>query len=421
MKIVHLNTHSYGGAAVVARRLHYAGLASGVESKFITKYGLRRDRTPNYAALKDARLRYALRGSSANPHLYRLGKAVQRLSAHKNLARRPAGYEVFSPINTERQFADCTSDFDPDVIHLHWIAGFVDHDEFFRRNRRKQFVWTLHDMNPITGGCHHSDGCLNFRSSCAVCPQLEGTIDPSYAQRVLQSKADALAVLDDGQLTIVAPSRWLLELSMQSKVTHRFPHVLIENPALSLPEPAASSAENRRALGLPLDRKIVLFVSDNLRNPRKGIDLLFDAVRMMPRAGEVQLVGIGQRTDAPRGLNVSFPGTISDEGMLARYFACADAFASPSAAENSPLVMIEALSCGTPVIGFRVGGIPEIIRSDCGIVVEQRTAAALAEGLHQILFAREFSRTDIRAHAARHAPLTVFDKYKAVYMGAQPS
>jgi glycosyltransferase involved in cell wall biosynthesis len=415
MKIVHLNTHSYGGAAVVARRLHLAGLAAGLDSHLVTKYGIRSDRTINYAALRDARWLYAARATAAYPSLHRLGKFVQRQFTHRNLANRPAGYEVFSPLNDSGRFADCAERFDPAIIHLHWVAGFVDHEAFFARNQRRRFVWTLHDMNPITGGCHHADGCDNFRRGCTRCPQLTGTIDPGYAALVLQAKRAALAGLRDDQVIITAPSRWLLELAQQSPVTARFRHVHVRNPGM-LQTPASDDPQRLRArLRLPAGKKIVLFVSDNLRNHRKGIELLLAAVQGMPRREQVQLVGIGHPTDCPPDLAVRFTGRITDEKVLADYYASADLLVNPSVMENSPLTIIEALSLGTPVVSFAVGGVPELINGANGVVVAERSPAALSAAIANALFGQTFERERVRASAQAHEATLVFEDYRSIY------
>lgn len=416
MKVVHLNTHSYGGAAVVARRLHNAALANGIKSKFITRYGLRSDPTPEYEALQDARLLYFLRRQSEHPRLHRLGKLTQRALQHRNLANRPEGFEVFSPLNEETRFADCVRDLDPDIIHLHWVNGFADSAEFFRRNAQRKFVWTLHDMNPMTGGCHHADGCMRFVDGCAECPQLAGTIDPHYAARVLEAKQHALAPLRDDQLVIVGPSRWILELSKQGAVTKRFRHVRIDNPA-RVACPSDPTAARKRSLGLPEDKKIVLFASDNLRNQRKGFARLVAAAQLLPSREQVHFVGIGQRMDWPARLAATFPGPIRDEDRLNEYFTCADLLVSPSVAENAPLVVIEALACGTPVVSYAVGGVPEMVDESCGTVVAEQSAQALAAALQDALFGRTFSRAAIRAAAQRFAPDVVFNAYAEVYAG----
>lgn len=414
MKVAHLNTHSYGGAAVVARRLHLASLANGLDSFFITRYGERGDRTPRHQTLKDATLLYALRKQASHRAVYRVGKVVQRWQTHPNLANRPEGLEIFSPLNDRQQYADCTEGFDPDVIHLHWVSNFIDHESFFQRNVRKKFVWTLHDMNPFTGGCHHALGCTNFSSDCRSCPQLAGTIDQDYAAAVLASKARALQHLADDQLVITAPSSWLLALSLSGKITQRFRHVHIENPAWEAPATQDFGAL-RSQLGLPRDKKIVLFASNNLRNPRKGVEVLFQAARKLPRANEIHLVGLGHRTDKPRGLSVSFAGFIQDEALLRRYFSAADAVVLPSPAENSPLVIIEALACGTPVVAFPVGGIPELVDDTNGVLAQDGSADSLATALQTALFGRDFNRSEIRANSVKYTPAVVLQRYHAVY------
>jgi glycosyltransferase involved in cell wall biosynthesis len=415
MKIVHLNTHSYGGAAVVARRLHEAALANGIDSRFITKFGTRSDSGPGHIPLKNARLLYALRQQTTRPSVYRIGKYLQNRFQHKNLVNRPSGFEVFTPLNSRGGFADCTATFDPDVIHLHWVAGFVDHDAFFRQNRDRRFVWTLHDMNPFTGGCHYDYGCGKFARACTSCPQLSGTIDPDYAQRVLESKSQALAHLPAERLVIVSPSQWLLDLSRQSPVTSRFRHLRIENPSFSPTPPLGRPEDIKQRLNLPAEKKIVLFIADNLRNPRKGIDLVFAAAADFKRKSEVHFVGLGQATTAPPGIEMSFPGTVRNENELAQYLRVADVLVSPSAAENSPLTVIEALTCGTPVVSFSVGGVPELVNETNGALVRERSAQALAAALHDVLFEGRYDRKTIAQAAARHQPAAVLGKYRGVY------
>jgi glycosyltransferase involved in cell wall biosynthesis len=415
MKIVHLNTHAYGGAAVVARRLHEAALAEGVDSRYVTMFGVASDGIPAHTPLKNARLLYALRKKTANPYAYKIGKYIQRRFEHKNLANRPPGFEIFSPLNTDNGFADCTAAFDPDVIHLHWVAGFVDHRTFFQRNRHKKFVWTLHDMNPFTGGCHYDYGCGNFKVECGACPQLEGTIDWNYAQRVLAAKRDALAELADHQLVVVAPSQWLLDLSQQSQVTSRFRHVRIDNPSFGLSPTICQTDDLKQRLKVPRDRKVVVFIADNLRNPRKGVDVLIAAASMMRDKESVHFVGLGQATTAPADVSISFPGAVQSDDELAQYLHIADLLVSPSIAENSPLTVIEALTCGTPVLSFAVGGVPELINDQNGEIVPERTPEALAEALHRMLFGRSYDRRAIQSTAARNAPAVVVRRYRSLY------
>lgn len=400
---------------MVARRLHTTALASGVDSRLVTRFGLRDQNIPNFNPLHQARLLYTLRRYSAHAPVYKIGKAVQRALQPKNLANRPTGFEIFSPLTAHTRYTDLGERFGADILHLHWVAGFVDHAAFFERNRGRRFVWTLHDMNPFTGGCHHSAGCLNFRADCRHCPQLAGTIDPDYAAQVLAAKAQALLPLADDQLVVVSPSTWLLELSRQSRLLSRFRHVHIENPSFTQGSPPQSTSASVS------QRKTVAFVSDNLRNPQKGVNLLLDAVRELRRTHDVGVIGIGQRADVPADIPAEFVGTVRDESRLAGYLAAADVVALPSAAENSPLVVIEALTCGTPVVAFAVGGVPELIDEECGVLVQERTVAALADGLRRALFEQQFDREKIRRNADRFVPANVWQKYAQLYRELAPA
>jgi glycosyltransferase involved in cell wall biosynthesis len=237
-----------------------------------------------------------------------------------------------------------------------------------------------------------------------------------YADQVLDAKKRALEWLTDEQLVIVTPSQWLLDLSAQSRVTRRFRHVLIENPALIGPVNTDSRKKIRSALGLPASQKVVLFVSDNLRNPRKGMEMLFAAARLLARKGDVHFVGVGQRTDVPEDLAVTFLGRTADEETLSRYYKCADVLVHPAVAENSSLVIIEAISCGTPVVAFAAGGTPELVNERCGALAKPGDVKGLAEAMEEVLFLREFQSSELSASAGKHAVQAVWQKYKQVYM-----
>ncbi len=416
MKIVHANTQPYGGACVVARRLHLAMRARGVDSHLLTRFGSAKDRTPAYAYLDSARLFTFLKQQPPQSLLYRLARYAQERRTHPNLLNRPAGHEIFSTMPAAGAALTHPLLDAADVIHLHWINHFVDSREFFRRYRGKRFVWTLHDMNPLTGGCHHADGCTRFEVDCRPCPQLAGTIDESYAAKALAYKAEALSAVPDDALTIVSPSRWLLDLSGRSVLLRRFRHELIDNPSFAVEPPVEDIVALRTSLGLPPHRRIVLFVSDNLRNPRKGLGLLFEAVLASGRAHEMHLVGVGNANEAPEGVSTTWTGTIADPNLLARYYRAADVFATPSLAENAPLVVIEALSCGTPVLASAVGGIPELLDSDAGRLVPQRTVAAWSEALCEVLFERRFERSAIAERASRRFGVSgIAERYLNLY------
>ena len=112
---------------------------------------------------------------------------------------------------------------------------------------------------------------------------------------------------------------------------------------------------------------------------------------------------------------MSFTGRIKDESQLARYFAAADALVVASVAENAPLSIIEAMTCGTPVVALAMGGVPELVDGDCGQLVTTRDADDLANALDDTMYTRRYDRDVIRAKAAVHAPRHILNQYLNVY------
>ena len=416
MKVGHVSLYDYGGAGVVAKRLHFALLAMGVDTLLATKFGTISENIPSHIFFQDGKGRGFLRRKMTRSYLRPLFELLKKLTLDPHLMGRPDGFETFSTLYRPVH----SSFFNPlsnvDIIHLHWIGDFIDYESFFRQFRSKKFVWTLHDMNPLTGGCHHSDGCTKFTTTCNVCPQLKHTINESYSQELYQKKMNALRHLTDDQMVIVSPSQWLSALSLQSRLTKRFRHVVIPNPAFQIPPSGFDKNQLRAHLKLPVDKKIVMFASENLRNKRKGIDLLFQSVRALAKKEDIVLLGVGTPAGKQQGLNISYVGSVSDIQSLAAYYGAADIFVTSSIAENSPLVVIESLFCGTPVVASNVGGIPNLVSSENGILFNVGNTADLSSAITKALFEKEFDRVQIMRNARmKYESETVTNEYLKIY------
>jgi glycosyltransferase involved in cell wall biosynthesis/SAM-dependent methyltransferase len=179
------------------------------------------------------------------------------------------------------------------------------------------------------------------------------------------------------------------------------------------PEP--DRAATRRKLGLPADRP-VLFTLRNLE-PRMGLDNLIHAMALVREGGVRPLLlvgGAGSLRPALEALvrahglegDVEFLGFV-DEAELPLYYAAADAFVLPTRAlEGFGLVTVEALACGTPVLGTPVGATPEILTPlDPSLVFDDAGPEAIARGIGRFL-QRSGDRDDaatLRAACRRHA------------------
>jgi glycosyltransferase involved in cell wall biosynthesis len=298
-----------------------------------------------------------------------------------------------------------------DILHLHWIAFMADYPSFFRSIPATQpIVWTLHDMNPFTGGCHFDSGCGRFATGCGSCPQIDNSGPDDVSRFSLMVKQKALA---GRPIHVVAPSRWMLSQAQQSPVwpdTTSFTQI---NYGLDLKVfHPIHRGEARRALGLPMDATIVGFGADQLNNPRKGVTYLQTALKQSGSAYknlEALVFGNGQIDRPAWTVNqIHSLGFVSDAHQQALAYSACDFFVIPSTEDNQPQMGIEAMACGVPVLGFRSGGLAEMITDSVdGILVERLNATALTQAIDWISENEESRR--LMSKRARATALRIFD------------
>jgi len=391
VKILHINTYDTGGAAIAAVRLHKALLKSGVDSKILFTKNTRFDIPESYA--------YKVPGEGIIDRVLKgigrrigLCKTIWEKNQQK-LIGRIHGFEYFSFPTADYDITTQLIFQEADVIHLHWTAGFLDY-RFFSKNT-KPLVWTLHDMNPFTGGCHSSLGCLLYSDNCLDCPQLHGTRDQLNAQKSLEYKKKQL---NGVPITIVCLSNWMLNHSkvgiFKDYVHCRFDHCI----DLEIFKPYLREFA-RNVFNLPLGKVIFLTLNERF-NLGKGSDILEEVVTQFVR-DDVIFCNAGKSVSYPHIQNL---GQINDERLLALLFAAVDAVVIPSREENSPNLIVEAFSCGTPVIAFQVGGIPDHVKhGENGLLAEDISVKSLQSLLTEFIDRRySFSRERIREYAVNH-------------------
>ena len=275
-----------------------------------------------------------------------------------------------------------------DVVHLHWVnQGFLSLSSLEKiMQSGKRVVWTLHDQWPYTGICHYAEPCDRFLTHCHDCPQLACPSARDLAFNVFEQKRRIYAEAD---ITFVGCSEWIAEQARRSPLTEGHRIVSIPNAIDNHTFHPIPQEEARSHFSLPRDKSILLFICQKISDERKGMRYLEEAVRALPN---VHIVRVGKGGDFE----------ISDEWEMAQIYAAADAFVIPSLQDNLPNTIVEAMSCGTPCVGFRVGGIPEMIHhKQDGYVAQYRDAGDLAEGIRYIL-----SHPELRKAAARTATQT---------------
>jgi glycosyltransferase involved in cell wall biosynthesis len=398
MKILIINAHDgSGGAAIACKRLHIAFLEQGYDTKLLVvdkKSGIKEI----YSIIKDEFIVHKL--------VRRVKQILFNFRFYRQYKNKPKGHYLHTPTPsvfdiTKHELYDWA-----DVINLHWVSGFVDFPSFFSKKTSKPIFWTLHDMNPFTGGCHHAEDCEGFKLSCQNCPQLSFEFQQYNHQNwVNKSKSNFQ------NLTIITPSLWLQNQSISSSLFKNLSHFVMPNAVDIKVFKIYDKQFCKSVFNIPQSNKTLLFVAQNVSMPLKGIQYLIDNLNEF--ADNISILVVGKNDIDFASKNVISLGTIDDERLLALLYNAADVFVLPSLAENLPNVIIESLSCGTPVVAFNIGGIPELITDgENGFLVGKENTKSLFENIKKALV---FDWNNVEISKKAHAFYNYEKQVKAYY------
>ena len=277
-----------------------------------------------------------------------------------------------------------------DIIQLYNThGGYFSTSLIARLTERKPVVWRLSDLWPMTGHCAYPGTCERWRTGCGECPDLASypAIKKDRTAYLFKKKEDVYRRSD---LNIIAPSSWTEKCAKESPLLGRFPITRIPNGLESKTLRPSNRAMARRKLGLDSSKKIILFAAHILDdNPRKGADILLEAIKKInyPERYLLMLVGEGGQTWARKtSVDIKLMGFVDDPQELAEIYSAADVVAIPSAVENLPNVLIEALAYGRAVIASDAGGMRDGIRHmETGYLAKLGDVADFANGLDLVL------------------------------------
>lgn len=381
MRIVLINTNDHhGGAARAAHRLHKGLREIGEDSTYFVK-----EKT-----IDDPSIEQFVQDPSPEQVSHRQNVRA-RLDAAYNLyaETRSPDIELFSQEQVDGDENFFIQRPSADVINLHWVSRFVDYHQFFTSSRTTcPVVWTLHDMNTFTGGCHYDQGCGKYTGACGACPLLGSNVEHDLARQVFDAKQRIFNAWPSEMLHIVAPSQWLAEEARKSTLLSKFSATTIPNSVETDIFRPIDKMKARATLNLPQDAKIVLFVSNHIGLARKGFRELVHALSLVPDNQDLMLLGVGDShildIDAP--FQVGQIDFLTDDNMTALMYSAADLTALPSKQDNLPNIILESMSCGTPVVGFDVGGIPDVIcHQENGFLARSGNIGAMAMAISDAL------------------------------------
>lgn len=405
MKIVVINTLHYGGAGRAAMRLHKGLLSNGQDATLIVKNKKNKDK-----GVAPVRITNHLQHADQI-----LANFIQQEYINNN--RTGLSDTLFAYPYPGIDISKTDLIRDADIINLHWVSNFQSVETVTGLLALgKPVVWTLHDENPYTGGCHYTAGCNGYMSDCNNCPQLQN--DPyNLPHHVLNAKKK----LWEGDLTIVTPSKWLAERAKKSKVFKGFPVYAIPNSLetdLFSPVPKDYA---KKKFGISADSVTILFGAEHHKEKRKGFRELIralehckknDLFQSMMRDSKLEILTYGNpvREIVDLGIPVHTLGYINDDSKMALAYSAADIFVLPSLEDNLPNTMLESMACGTPVIAFNIGGMPDVIESGKnGILVPPFNTEIFGDAIVDIVLNNNLR--NYMSHVCRKQIVKEYDLY----------
>ena len=368
MKIVQINSHyNQGGAARIVACIHRQLLEEGEES--YVAYGRGDGKEEKNVICVDKK-----------QEVY-LSALLCRLIGLNGWWNRKAAKRLVSLLD----------EIKPDVVHIHTLHGYYMNFKIlfgYLNEHDIPCVWTFHDCHAFTGNCGYYFTCRRWENGCGNCPDRKRYPKSQFFDfsHFMWEKKKKWFTKGERKV-IVTPSDWLTNEAKKS-FFGKYPCVTIRNGIDAEKTFYPRDREKcRQKYGYRSEEKLVLGLAVGFSDERKGARYLLVAAKAMEQEAKFILVGWEEKNNQMLdGISnvIPVPNTQSTE-VLAEYYSMADVFVLPSLAENYATVTLESMACGTPVVGFDAGGIPEQLTDKKGIVVKTADQNALIEGIREAL------------------------------------
>ena len=383
MKVVHVCTSLEGGAGLCAHRIIRSTRALGIDSKAIVAHGKKSEDvdvvksvypwSKNWLIKKYQVLQNMRRVWPYTEHIYK------RIEEEKEKNQKSVTFT--SPITLYKDIANHPWVEQADLVHLHWIGDFLDYDSFFKEIK-KPIIWTIHDENPGLGGFHYQMWKDNA---------IESFKDFDDELAIVKEKAYSHV----NSMTLVAISSMMRDYFEGNSLLSRFPCSVIHNGIEEKNFSPISRKCAREALNIPKGSVMFLFSAQDIHEDRKGLKELIGALEEL-KIPNTLLVCLGNFNTIPNAsFEIRCEGFVGNNRLQSLYYSAADFFVLPSFQEAFCQTPLEAMACGTPVVAFPCSGASDLINEDNGVVCEDFTADALANGIKTAM-SREYDPKIIR-------------------------
>lgn len=320
-------------------------------------------------------------------------KVLRKLAAQERRTLRSPNPVLHSVARVPTAALRRVAQLNPDVVLLHWLGNqTLSIEQVGRLAKQRPTAWLLHDTWAFCGAEHYPHGETDTRVVDGYWksnrPSSERGVDINRhtweRKRRTWTRSSQL----------IAPSRWMADQARQSALMSDWPVEVIPYPLDVAWWGALPRVEARRLLGIPLEHRIVLFGAvGGEKDPRKGAGLLRQALPVLQAQvahGEsrpLELVTFGgpksvQHVD---GVPIRSVGPLDGAGLRLHYSA-ADVMVVPSRQEAFGQTASEAITCGTPVVAFSIGGLPDIVEDGVtGRLAEPFSPEALGRAIAWII------------------------------------
>ena len=410
MKVLHISTEAQlGGAGIAAYRLHKGLRSLGVESYMLVNKQMQRD---DYIESPT---------SSYDKIMVRLAPRLERIPKHfSNLT-----LDLVSPSWVPDRLSSRINKYKPDILNLHWVnRGFMRIETLPRL--RQPVVWTLHDMWPFSGGEHYVGESIRYIEGYNANNRPASETGLDINRWIWNRKKKSWSSLKN--IVIAAPSKWLANCAGNSDLFRDFRIAVLPNGVDHERLHPMDHGAVRSILGLPEGKKLILFGAGSATSDkRKGFHLLVEALKKLEseiNPADYELVVFGATSgDDSFSMKTHYLGCLQDEISMALVYAAADVFVAPSLEDNLPNTVLESLSCGTPVVAFDIGGMPDMVsHKNNGYLAPGFDTTDLANGLLWVMddklrwehLSHEARSTVVQSFTLQHSAGRYVDLYEEI-------
>lgn len=372
MKIVHIYPKGNSGSSAAARRLNCKLQEYGVKS-FPMELDFSK-RSKNYNIVKNSIL------------------ILKNRLIYGRVKMKP-GYPFFTS-EIKWNIKEKEEIKNADIIHIHWTESFYSFENYkWILSLGKKVVWTCHDSWIFTGGCCVKEGCEKYKEGCNQCKYITGggKKDISYWHYNKKKK-----LFCEQNITFIAPSEWM-DCNLKNSFLKEKDICKISNiPNYNIFYRKTDEEIIKRFQDVKKDdTKInILFGADSLEHSYKGTKDVIETLQLLYQqeddiVNKVRICILGSGWAECEVINHYehyYLGYIDNEYDMSCAYSLADILMFPSHDDNLPYMVIESLACGTPVLAYAIGGIPEIIEhKKSGYLVNEVSAEKFSEGLKWLM------------------------------------